>query len=73
MPARATYAVLVIKNRAAYELDAENERWDRLRAMTVEETIAVGEALLTSELMDLAEFPDDDHPMSLARSLGIAQ
>lgn len=40
--------------------------------MSIEETIAVGEALLTSELMDDAVFADDDHPVSLARSLGIA-
>lgn len=39
--------------------------------MTPEESIAVGEALLTSELMELAVFPDDDHPCSLALSLGI--
>ncbi len=39
--------------------------------MSMEESIAVGEALLTSELMDIAEFPDDDHPMSLAIALGI--
>ena len=39
--------------------------------MTIEESIALGEALLTSEIMDLAEFPDDDQPMSLAISLGI--
>jgi hypothetical protein len=39
--------------------------------MSVEESIAVGEALLTSEIMRLAEFPDDDRPQSLAIALGI--
>jgi hypothetical protein len=39
--------------------------------MTPEESIALGEALLTSEIMDVAEFPDDDHPLCLAISLGI--
>ncbi len=50
-----------------------DNRREALRAMTVEQSIAVGEALLTSELMDLAVFPDDDHPMSLARSLRIPE
>ena len=63
--------MVVIKNPAAYAAEAEKERWERLAAMSVEETIAVGEALLTSELMDIAAFPDDDHPVSLARSLGL--
>jgi hypothetical protein len=39
--------------------------------MTVEESIAIGEALLTSDLMRLAQFPDDDHPRSLAIALGL--
>jgi hypothetical protein len=39
--------------------------------MTPEESIAVGEALLTSEIMSLAVFPDDDEPRSLAIALGI--
>lgn len=39
--------------------------------MTVDESIAIGEALLTSEIMRLAEFPADDHPRSLALALGI--
>lgn len=51
---------------------ADQERWDALRRMTVAESIAVGEALLTSDIMRLAEFPDDDQPRSLAISLGIA-
>ena len=40
--------------------------------MTIEESIALGEDLLTSEIMELAEFPDDDQPRSLAIALGIA-
>ena len=39
--------------------------------MTAGESIAVGEALLTSDLMRLAQFPDDDHPCSLAIALGL--
>ena len=39
--------------------------------MTAEDSIAIGEALLTSDVMRLAEFPDDDHPLSLAIALGI--
>jgi hypothetical protein len=61
----------VITNRAAYEALCEAERWDTLAALSVDETIAIGEALLASELMDVAEFPDDDHPLNLARALGL--
>lgn len=39
--------------------------------MTAAESIAVGEALLTSEIMRLAVFPDDDQPRSLAIALGL--
>jgi hypothetical protein len=39
--------------------------------MTIDESIAVGEALLTSELMRVSAFPADDHPVTLARALGI--
>ena len=67
------YTARVIKDRQAYARLCEEERWDRLRAMTLDESIAVMEALLTSELMDIAVFPDDDHPMSLARSLRIPE
>jgi len=63
----------MIRDASAYERLCEDEHWAALRAMSPEESIAVGEALLTSELMAIAEFPDDDFPMSLARSLGISQ
>jgi hypothetical protein len=62
----------VIINVDAYRRESEFERWELLRRMSAEESIAVGEALLTSEILRLAEFPDDDHPRSLAISLGIA-
>ncbi len=39
--------------------------------MSAEESIALGEALLSSEIMRLAEFSDDDHARSLAIGLGI--
>lgn len=39
--------------------------------MSMVESIALGEALLTSEVMDLAVFPDDDAPVSLAIALGL--
>lgn len=61
----------MISNLAAYGRLCEQEQWDVLRAMSVDDSIAVLEALLTSELMEIASFADDDHPMSLARSLGI--
>jgi hypothetical protein len=63
----------VVRDREAYRRLVEAERWRALEAMTVEETIAVGEALLTSEVMQIADFPDDDRPKSLARALGIAR
>lgn len=61
----------MIKNPQAYARQSEKERWDALRGMSAAESIAVGEALLTSDLMRLAEFPDDDHPLSLAIALGL--
>jgi hypothetical protein len=61
----------MIKNQAAYERASEQERRNALAAMTPAESIAIGEALLTSDLMRLAVFPDDDNPRSLAHSLGI--
>jgi hypothetical protein len=61
----------MIKDLDAYRKLSVEEEWQALRSMTIEESIALGEALLTSELMDIAEFPDDDHPLSLAKSLGI--
>jgi len=38
--------------------------------MTIEESIAVGEALLTSEWMDVAAFQDDDALKSAAQPAG---
>ena len=61
----------MIKNVDAYRRESERDRWESLRRMTPEESIAVGEALLTSEIMSLAVFPDDDEPRSLAIALGI--
>ena len=61
----------VIKNPRAYAQQSEQERWESLRCMSVQDSIAIGEALLTSELMRLAEFPDDDRPRSLAIVLGL--
>lgn len=62
----------VITNIDAYRRESEFERWELLRRMSAEDSIAVGEALLTSEILRLAEFSDDDHPRSLAIALGIA-
>jgi len=62
----------MIRNREIYARQTERERWDALRGMTVEESIAIGEALLTSAVMQLAEFPNDDSPSSLAIALGLS-
>jgi hypothetical protein len=67
----ACYHVPVITDVAAYDRLCEREKWDVLRRMSIDDSIAVLEALLTSELMDIAAFADDDHPMTLARSLRI--
>jgi hypothetical protein len=62
----------MIRNPQAYRRVDESERREALRRMTAAESIAIGEALLTSEIMTVALFPDDDHPRSLAIALGIA-
>jgi hypothetical protein len=61
----------VITDRAAYERLCERERWDRLRTMSMDESVAVLEALLGSGLVEIAVFADDDRPMTLARSLRV--
>jgi hypothetical protein len=61
----------VIRNEDQYRREAEFDRWETLRRMTPAESIALGEALLTSEIMRMAVFPDDDQPVSLAIALGI--
>jgi hypothetical protein len=62
----------MIKNPKLFATQGERDRWDRLRRMTAADSIAIGEALLTSELMTLAEFFDDDRPQSLALMLGLS-
>jgi hypothetical protein len=39
--------------------------------MSAEDSIAVGEALLTSEMMDRFDFTNSGRPMSFARLLGL--
>lgn len=62
----------MIRNPSDYRRDDDQERWQKLRQMSIDDSIVIGEALLTSEIMRLAQFPDDDHPRSLAIALGIA-
>jgi hypothetical protein len=61
----------MITNAGVYRSRDDAERLQALRNMTPEESIAVGEALLTSEIMEHADFADDDRPMCLAVALGI--
>lgn len=61
----------MITDRAAYERWCEAERWERLRGMSIDESIALGEALLTSEVMDHVT-ATIDVPRSLAIALGVA-
>ncbi len=62
----------MITDRRAYDRLRESEQEDRLARMSVEESIAIGEGLLTSELMGMAVFPARERPRSLAIALGIA-
>jgi hypothetical protein len=61
----------VITDFAAYARLCEQEQWDRLQAMTMDESIVVLEALLSSELETVGVFANDDRPLSLALSLRI--
>jgi hypothetical protein len=61
----------VIRNQQAYAELCEAEYWARLSRMTIKESIELGEQLSTSEAVDPSSFPNDDHPMSMDRSLGI--
>lgn len=61
----------MIRNEGQHRRDTDFDHWEALRQMTPEESIALGEALLTSEIMQVAVFPDDDQPRSLAIALGI--
>lgn len=66
------YDFSMIRDPEAYRRASERDRWEALARMSPQESIALGEALLTSEIMGVAVFPDDDAPRSLAISLGIA-
>ncbi|MBM4021621.1 MAG: hypothetical protein FJ284_05140 [Planctomycetes bacterium] len=61
----------MIKDLEAYRRQSDRDRWESLARMTPEESIAVGEAVLTSEIMRLAVFPDDVQPRSVAVAPGI--
>ena len=45
----------MIKNQEIYRRRAQARRWDALERMTPEESIAIGEALLTSEIEEVDE------------------
>jgi hypothetical protein len=61
----------VIRNAKTYAQIRDAEYWRDLSRMSIEESIRLGEDLLTSQAMGAQAFTDDDHPMTLARSLGI--
>jgi hypothetical protein len=61
----------VITDAQAFARLCEDERWEVLARMSVEESIALGEALLTSELMKIALFDRTSRPVCLAVSLGM--
>jgi len=62
----------MLTNPEKYRKLSARARWKLLSEMTLEESIALGEALLTSEIMDLADFSEEDHPLCLAISLGVS-
>jgi hypothetical protein len=65
------YHLLVIRDYNAYRRFREEGRWRRLSEMSADDSIAVGEALLTSEIMDRFEFQDNGRPVNFARLLGL--
>ena len=67
----ARYDSVMIKDQQAYARHTEQEDLAVLRGMTAEDSIAIGEALLTSDLMRLAQLPDDDQPRNLAIAMGL--
>lgn len=62
----------MIRDTKTYTQTRDAEYWAELSRMSIDESIRLGEELLTSEAMEIQVFADDDHPVSLARSLGIA-
>ena len=62
----------MIRDIKAYAQIRDAEYWLELSRMSIDDSIRLGEDLLTSQIVDVRAFTDDDHPMSLARSLGIA-
>jgi len=61
----------MIKNPELYRPREAVRRWRTLRRMSAEESIAIGEALLTSEIMKLAWRGKRRRPKCLAVALGI--
>ena len=61
----------MIKNPKIYRKHSEKQRWDELRRLRIEDTLAIGEALLTSEIMKSARFRKRHRPRNLAIALGI--
>ena len=69
-PHRLRYAGTVIKDQKSYRLLRELEDTRALQALTIEESIAIGEALLTSSIMTLVR-PTRERRLDLARTLGV--
>jgi hypothetical protein len=61
----------MIRNEISCRRQAEAESRAAVRRLSAAESIAIGEALLTSDIMRLAVFPYHDRPRSLAIALGI--
>ena len=63
---------MVIKKIGAYRRRAERQRWQALRRLRPEDSIAIGEALLTSEIMAFAKSIKRARTKCLAVALGIS-
>lgn len=61
----------MIRNPAEHGLTADRERAAALRRLTAEDSIALGEALLTSEIMQFVCVRPEEEHRSLAIVLGI--
>lgn len=62
----------MIKNVKTYRKHAERRRWQALQRLRPEDSIAIGEALLTSEIMAFVRSARRARTKCLAVALGIS-
>jgi hypothetical protein len=59
----------MIKNPKQYLIESERARAEYLQELTYEESAAITEQMLSSELLRSFKFSDDDHPYALAMQI----